>query len=71
MYLYNTNPLKADSDGDGIIDSVEIANGSDPSNPNQDSDNDGFSNAASNRNQPLKQFSVCPVMGIPRRNKPS
>lgn len=45
VYIYKTNALKADSDGDGILDSVEIENGSDPLNPNEDSDGDGYSDA--------------------------
>lgn len=32
--IYHTNPLKADSDSDGYLDSVEVLNGSNPLNPN-------------------------------------
>ena len=31
--VYQTNPLRADTDGDGLADGAEIANGLDPLNP--------------------------------------
>jgi hypothetical protein len=46
---YKTNPNKADTDGDGIFDGVEVANGTDPLNPLDpnkptivDTDGDGY-----------------------------
>ncbi len=38
MNLYGTNPLKEDTDSDGLADGLEIALGSDPKNPDTDGD---------------------------------
>jgi hypothetical protein len=42
-YSISTNPSDLDSDGDGIPDYVEIANGLDPVNSGDDGDGDGYS----------------------------
>lgn len=42
-YQFTTPPDKLDSDGDGVPDYVEIANGLDPVNSGADADGDGFS----------------------------
>ena len=46
--VYGTNPLNPDTDGDGLRDGVEVANGlnrRDPTDATADSDSDGISNA--------------------------
>ena len=48
VIVYRTDPLNPDTDGDGLRDSVEVANGLNPRDPADaaaDSDGDGISNA--------------------------
>ncbi len=50
IYLYSTNPEENDTDGDGIDDDVEIANGTDPLQADSDGDglHDGIEDALAN-----------------------
>jgi hypothetical protein len=49
LFVHNTNPNKADTDGDGINDNVEITNGGDPLDAESDTDGDGLKDKVETR----------------------